>query len=85
MVPAISSARVDIDVEIGPPVAQVEVIPEARVGFVWAPGYYRWAGHEHVWVGGHWIKERRGHHWIADHWDRRGERWHYEPGHWDRD
>src|SRR5262249_31167381 len=81
--PTVGSARVYVDVDIAPPPARVEVIPEARVGYVWAPGYWRWGGHEHVWVNGHYIRERHGHHWVADTWEPREHRWHYVRGHWD--
>jgi WXXGXW repeat (2 copies) len=80
--PMISNARVYVDVDIAPPAAQVEVIPAARVGYVWAPGYWNYSGHQHVWAGGHYIRERRGHEWVGDTWEQRGTRWHHEGGHW---
>jgi hypothetical protein len=83
--PALSSARTYLDVRIAPPAAQVEVIPSARSGYAWAPGYYNWSGHRHVWVGGRYIRERRGHHWVADSWNQRGDRWHHDRGRWDHD
>lgn len=82
-VPATSSARAFVDIEVAPPAVREEVVPAPRVGFVWAPGYWNWSGHEHVWVAGRWIKERDGHHWVAEHWEQRGSRWHFEEGHWD--
>lgn len=33
-VPAVSQARVDVDINIGPPPAHVEVIPAPRGGYV---------------------------------------------------
>ncbi len=82
--PAISTAGVLIDVDIAPPAAQVEVVPPARVGYVWAPGFWEWRDGRHVWIGGHWIGERRGYHWVPDRWDPVGGRWHHERGHWER-
>lgn len=78
-------ARVDLSVDIGvpPPAPQVEVVPAARPGFVWAPGYWSWDGGHHVWVAGHWMTERPGFVWVADRWEVRGERHHFEPGHWE--
>src|ERR1700750_270735 len=58
--------------------------PPPRPGFVWAPGYYRWDGHQHVWVDGRFMRERRGSHWVPEHWDERHGRYHFEPGHWER-
>ncbi len=60
--PVIASAGVFVDIDVAPPAPQVEVVPEPRVGYVWAPGYWEWRGGHHVWVGGHWIGERRGYH-----------------------
>lgn len=83
VLPSASEARVYVDVDIAPPPPRVEVIPHARVGYVWAPGYWVWNGHRHVWVRGHYIRAHRGHHWVADSWEDRHGRWHYRRGHWD--
>lgn len=83
-VPKNSFAAVNIDIDIAPPAAQVEVVPPPRVGFVWAPGYWEWRGQRHFWVAGHWMAERRGFHWVPAHWEPRGPHWHFEPGHWAR-
>jgi hypothetical protein len=80
--PMMASARVYLDVNIAPPAERVEVIPAARVGYVWAPGYWNYSGHQHVWTRGHYIRERRGHEWVADRWEQHGDRWHHERGHW---
>jgi WXXGXW repeat (2 copies) len=81
--PMIAGAHVYVDVDIAPPAPRVEVVPEARVGYVWAPGYWSWSGHDHVWVAGRWIHERHGHHWIAEHWEQHGSHWRFVEGHWD--
>jgi hypothetical protein len=65
--PAVSQARVDVDINIAPPPPRVEVIPPPRGGYVWAPGYWRWEGHRHVWVPGHWARVRVGYHWVPEH------------------
>jgi hypothetical protein len=39
--PVTSEARVNIEVEIAPPVAISEAAPP-REGFVWVPGYWNW-------------------------------------------
>jgi hypothetical protein len=75
-----------IDIQIAPPAPRIVEAPPPRPGFVWAPGYYRWDGHQHVWVDGRWIHERRGHHWVAARWDEgRHGHYHFVPGHWERD
>jgi hypothetical protein len=71
-----------VDIEVAPPAPRVVEVPPPRAGFVWAPGYYRWDGHQHVWVDGRWLRERPGMHWVPEHWDERHGRYHFEPGHW---
>lgn len=83
-VPTIASAGVSVDIEVAPPPVRIETVPAPRAGYVWAPGYWEWRGHEHVWVDGRWIGERKGYHWVPDRWEPHGSRYHYEPGHWVR-
>jgi WXXGXW repeat (2 copies) len=80
--PAFSA--VGIEIEVAPPAPRVVEVPPPRPGFVWAPGYYRWDGHQHVWVDGRFIRERRGSHWVPEHWNEHHGRYHFEPGHWER-
>ena len=68
-----------------PPAARFEfrgVAPSAR--HFWAPGYYRWNGHEHVWVGARWELRRDGFEFVAPHWVNRFGRSEYIPGRWVR-
>ena len=82
--PTIASAGVVVDIDVAPPPVRVETIPDPRVGFVWAPGFWEWREGQHVWIPGHYMRERHGYHWVADHWDQRGPHWHHERGHWER-
>lgn len=82
--PSLGAAAINLDVEIAPPAPRIEVVPQMRRGYVWAPGHYVWRRHAHVWVAGHWLRERRGYRWVADEWVPAGPRWHYVPGHWAR-
>ena len=82
--PAVSSAGINVDIDVAPPEPRVEGIPPPRVGYVWAPGYWAWRNGAHVWVGGHWVGERRGYHWVPDRWEQVGPHWHYWRGHWER-
>ena len=84
-VPMMASARVHVDIGVAPPAAQVEVVPAARRGYLWGPGYWNWRGHRHVWVHGRWIHERHGYRWSPERWEQRGDRWHFDRGHWDHD
>jgi len=83
LAPATSQAR-ELIIGVAPPPARVEVIPAARVGYVWSPGYWRWSGGRHVWVNGYYVHERVGGHWRPAHWVETGRRWHYGGGVWVR-
>jgi WXXGXW repeat (2 copies) len=80
--PVASNAAVYVDVAVAPPPPQVEVVPAARVGYVWAPGYWRWNGYRYVWVGGRYIHARRGYHYASPVWVQVNGRWHYQEGGW---
>jgi hypothetical protein len=82
--PIASEARVYATVGIAPPPPRVEVVPTARRGHVWAPGYWEWRGRHHVWVKGHWVPARVGYRWVPHHWVERNGRWYMERGHWER-
>jgi hypothetical protein len=83
--PGLASARTYVEVDVAPPAPRYEVVPEARVGYVWAPGYWTWNNHRHVWVNGHYVHSRHGHHYVSAHWYDHNGRYRYEAGHWDRD
>jgi hypothetical protein len=82
-VPVVGEAR-EIIVEVAPPPPRVEVVPAARVGYVWAPGYWRWNGHKHVWANGSWVHERHGYHYAPHAWVQHEGRWRFEEGGWRR-
>ena len=85
-VPIVSEAKTII-IEVAPPPARVEVVPVARVGYVWVPGYWEWRGHKHkhVWRNGYWVRERHGYTYAPHRWvDRGGGRWEFENGRWER-
>jgi hypothetical protein len=79
---AYARSNVDFQVNIGPPAPIVEVVPDPRPGYVWAPGYWNWNGSHHVWAKGHWIRERHGYAWNPDHWEQHGDRWQLHRGYW---
>jgi hypothetical protein len=82
--PAASAARVNVELNFGPPPPIVETVPPPRVGYVWAPGYWEYRDHDHHWVRGHWIHERRGYAWAGPRWEEHNGRWRFEDGHWER-
>ena len=71
-----------VDVIVRPPAPKVVVVPSARAGYVWAPGYWRWNGHRYFWVPGYWVPARHGYRWVPSHWSPYGPRWRYVPGYW---
>ena len=73
-----------IDVRVGPPSPRVEVVPAARAGYVWAPGYWDWRGHRHVWVNGHWERARHGYVYHAPRWEQSNGQWRLYHGEWAR-
>jgi hypothetical protein len=85
--PAAAQASVSFGVTVGtpPPAPIYEVVPAPRVGYVWAPGYWRWEHERHVWQAGHWMEARHGYHWVPDRWERAEHGWGHAPGHWDHD
>jgi hypothetical protein len=74
-----------IYVEIAPPPARVEVVPEMRRGYTWAPGYWSWNRDRHVWVNGRTMRTRTGYAWAPDRWEEAGGRHEFRPGRWTRD
>lgn len=78
------AAPVSVGIRIGPPPPRVEVVPAARRGYVWVPGYWNWRGQRHYWVGGTWVRERRGYVYNQPTWVQDGERWRFHRGAWAR-
>jgi hypothetical protein len=67
-----------------PPPAREEAMPQARRGFVWAPGYWARKGRQYYWVNGTWVRERRGYHYNQAQWVERDGRWYLVQGGWKR-
>ena len=63
--PIASHAAVGIVVGVAPPAPRVEIVPAARVGYVWTPGYWRWNG-----VAPHWSAYGSRWHYTAGYWAR---------------
>jgi hypothetical protein len=74
-----------IIIEVAPPPARVEVVPEMRRGYTWAPGYWAWQRDRHVWVSGRTIRARNGYQWAPDRWQEANGRHEFQAGRWTRD
>jgi hypothetical protein len=75
-------------IRIAPPAPRHEVVPAARHGYEWAPGFWNWSGRKFVWTKGHWERARTGHAFQAAKWEQDGSNWRLKRGGWtkaDRD
>lgn len=78
------SAAIDVYVTQAPPAPPVELRAPARVGYVWAPGYYVYRPTGYEWVNGGYITARPGLQWVNDRWEEDRGRFRYVPGYWTR-
>jgi hypothetical protein len=80
-------AQVGIYVRTAPPPLRYEVRPALPgPGYVWADGYWNWAGARYVWVPGAWRRPPyAGAYWNHPHYDHYPQGWAYHEGHWDHD
>lgn len=83
--PALAQVNFQIVVGNAPPPPRYEVIPVARHGYVWAPGYWNWNGRRHVWTQGHWERARPGHYYQRPAWQQTHHGWQLQRGGWQRD
>jgi hypothetical protein len=67
-----------------PPELRVERVPQARRGYVWAPGHWEWKRNRHTWVKGHWVRERRGYAYTPPTWEQRDGQWVMQRETWSR-
>ncbi len=85
VLPLPAAADVGFRVSVAPPAPRYEVVPAARPGYAWVPGFWDWRGKHHVWKKGHWERERRGYFWHPNRWEQRDGHWVLERGRWDRE
>jgi len=78
-------AHISVNISVAPPAPQYEAVPNIAPGYVWAPGYWGWAGNRHVWVRGRPIHQRVGYNWAPDRWEQRNGSYYRTAGHWKRD
>jgi hypothetical protein len=83
VLPQVASAEVVI-VRTAPPAPRDEVVPAARRGYVWTPGYWNWNGHRYVWTRGKYVRERTGYHYREPNWVENNGRWEFRRGQWAR-
>lgn len=83
LAPQVAQAQVYLNV--APPAPRMEVVPRARPGFDWAPGYWSVQGRDHRhprWVQGRWVQHRSGYEYVPAHWVERRGRWMFVDASW---
>ena len=81
---ATTAQAADVFVRVAPPAPRTEVVPAARPGYLWTPGYWNWNGRRYVWANGTWARERRGYVYSQPTWVQDGDRWRLRRGAWGR-
>ena len=83
---ATARTQISVGINVAPPAPRYEVVPPPRVGYAWAPGYWRWDPYarRHVWVVGRWIPARRGYIYRAPRWEPYRGGWRFHDGYWGR-
>jgi hypothetical protein len=86
LAPTSAQAQVSLNIIIGnpPPPPRYEVVPRPRPGYIWAPGYWSWSGHNHDWRAGHWERVREGQAYYRPQWVQAGNGWQLQEGGWRR-
>lgn len=87
---SLTPAAAQVTITFGsPPPPRYEIVPAPRVGYIWAPGQWRWVDSRYVWHAGAWYRERPGYRYVPARWDHRfvegREQWHYYGSRWDHD
>lgn len=84
MLPTQAMAQVGVSITIGspPPPVRYERVPPPRQGYLWAPGYWNWAGNRHVWAPGHWERVRPGYAYSRPQWYHGSHGWELRRGGW---
>ncbi|MEO5737027.1 MAG: hypothetical protein ABIQ82_06165 [Variovorax sp.] len=84
-VPTVAQAQPRVTVQVAPPPARAERVPQLRRGQVWVPGHWEWRGSRYVWIRGQQVRARPGYQYRHPEWRERDGRWEMRRGQWDRD
>lgn len=78
-----TAAAVAIIAATAPPPMRVEVVPEARPGYVWVRGHWTYQHGQYVWRPGYWQVQRVGYVYHPGRWVQLADgRWQWYPGQW---
>lgn len=72
----------EIDADQSPPAMRTEMMPGARAGYVWIPGYYEYSNHTYNWVDGRFEKDRAGYTYASPRYEQQNGRWGMYAGGW---
>jgi hypothetical protein len=84
-VPALSHDVIFTEIDSPPPAMQVEVVPAARTGYVYIPGYWDYRNNTYTWVSGHFEPARVGYVFVAPRYEQVDGRWRMYAGRWTND
>jgi len=81
---AAARTQISVGINVAPPAPRYEVVPPPRVGYAWAPGYWRWDPYarRHVWVVGRWMPARHGYVYRQPRWEHYRGGWRFHDGYW---
>ncbi len=82
--PAASSARVFLSINIAPPVLQVYQQPLCpQDGYIWTPGYWGYGDAGYYWIPGAWLAPpQEGFLWTPGYWGFNGGLYSFNAGYW---
>ena len=80
----VTPADAAVFVRVAPPEQRVEMVPAARRGYAWTPGYWNWNGRRHVWVAGAWVRDRPGYRYNHARGVERDGGWQMERRRWSK-
>src|SRR5450830_813773 len=80
--PSLANAQVGIHINLGAPPPPSYVVPPARPGYIWAPGYWNLVGGRRVWVNGFWVPARPGYAYTPARWVHGPHGWHFQKPGW---
>jgi hypothetical protein len=81
--PAASQEVIFTEIDSPPPAMKVEIVPAARVGYYYIPGYWDYQNNSYVWVEGKFVPERKGYVYVVPRYEERNGRWRMYAGRWD--
>jgi YXWGXW repeat-containing protein len=80
--PAASQEVLFTEIDSPPPAMKVEVVPAARAGYFYTPGYWNYVDRNYVWVEGTFVPERKGYVYVAPRYEQKEGKWRMYSQRW---